>query len=137
MQVCTSLQTDNHANTSPLSFLQARCPSCRPTNSIKALKAIQSTEQYNDNQLKKTKRKQKITGKTKVHKSEFSVADSDMTVLWDSYHTAHQQSQLGDPIPQPMITKLVLSLQTTIFTHFFLRGVLSTLSCRKPISFVC
>ena len=24
----------------PLSFLQARCPSCRPTNSVKALKAI-------------------------------------------------------------------------------------------------
>ena len=38
LQVCTSLQTDNHANTSPLSFLQAGCPSCRPTNSVKALK---------------------------------------------------------------------------------------------------
>jgi len=42
MQVCTSLQTDNHANTPPLSFLQAGCPSCRPTNSVKALKDIQS-----------------------------------------------------------------------------------------------
>jgi len=40
MQVCTSLQTDNHTNTPPLSFLQAGCPSCRPTNSVKALKAI-------------------------------------------------------------------------------------------------
>jgi len=39
MQVCTSLQTDNHASILPLSFLQAGCPSCRPTNSIKALKA--------------------------------------------------------------------------------------------------
>jgi len=39
MQVCTSLQTDNHASTPPLSVLQAGCPSCRPTNSIKALKA--------------------------------------------------------------------------------------------------
>jgi len=38
MQVCTSLQTDNHANIPPLSFLQAGCPSCRPTNSVKALK---------------------------------------------------------------------------------------------------
>ena len=38
MQVCTSLQTDNHASTPPLSFLQAGCLSCRPTNSIKALK---------------------------------------------------------------------------------------------------
>jgi len=34
MQVCTSLQTDNHASTSPLSFLQAGCPSCCPTNSV-------------------------------------------------------------------------------------------------------
>ena len=40
VQVCTSLQTDNHASTPPLSFLQAECPSCRPTNSVKALKAI-------------------------------------------------------------------------------------------------
>jgi len=32
-------QTDNHASTPPLSFLQAGCPSCRPTNSVKALKA--------------------------------------------------------------------------------------------------
>jgi len=39
MQVCTALQTDNLASTPPLSFLQAGCPSCRPTNSVKALKA--------------------------------------------------------------------------------------------------
>jgi len=39
MQDCTSLQEDNHASTPPLSFLQAGCPSCRPTNSVKALKA--------------------------------------------------------------------------------------------------
>jgi len=39
MQVYTLLQTDNHASTPPLSFLQAGCPSCRPTNSVKALKA--------------------------------------------------------------------------------------------------
>jgi len=48
MQVCTLLQTDNQASTSLLSFLQAGCPSCRPTNSVKALKAqalkAQSTE---------------------------------------------------------------------------------------------
>ena len=40
MQVCISLQTDNHASTPPLSFLQAGCPSCHPTNSVKALKAF-------------------------------------------------------------------------------------------------
>jgi len=43
MQVCTSLQADNHTSTPPLSFLLAGCPSCRPTNSIKALKAIRAS----------------------------------------------------------------------------------------------
>jgi len=38
MQVCTSLQTDNQHPTTQ--FLQAGCPSCRPTNSVKALMAI-------------------------------------------------------------------------------------------------
>ena len=46
MQVCTSLQTDNHASTTPLSFLQAGCPSCRPTNSVKALKARAHTHTH-------------------------------------------------------------------------------------------
>jgi len=40
MQVCTLLQTGNHTSTPPLSFLQAGCLSCHPTNSVKALKAI-------------------------------------------------------------------------------------------------
>jgi len=38
--ICTSPQTDNHTNTSLLSFLQAGCPYCCPTNSVKALKAF-------------------------------------------------------------------------------------------------
>jgi len=37
MQVCTSLKTDNHASTHHSVFLQAGRPSCRPTNSVKAL----------------------------------------------------------------------------------------------------
>jgi len=39
-QVCSSLQTDNHASTHHC-FLQAGCPSCRPTNNVKALKAVE------------------------------------------------------------------------------------------------
>ena len=46
MQVCTSLQTDNHASTPPLSFLQAGCPSCHLTNSVKALKAQTDWQRY-------------------------------------------------------------------------------------------
>ena len=53
MQVCTSLHTDNHTSTPPLSFLQAGCPSCRPTNSVKALKGKRwssgsSSKSWND-----------------------------------------------------------------------------------------
>jgi len=40
MQVCTALQTDSHTSTPPLSFLQAGCPSCCPTNSVKALMPV-------------------------------------------------------------------------------------------------
>jgi len=51
MQVCTLLQKDNHASTPPLSFLQAGCPSCRPTNSVKALKAISRTWKVLENRI--------------------------------------------------------------------------------------
>ena len=56
MQVCTSFQTDNHASTPPLSFLQAGFPSCHPTNSIKALKAqkISSTMKRKPNEIQNT-----------------------------------------------------------------------------------
>jgi len=48
MQVCTSLQTENHASTPPLSFLQAGRPSCHTTNSVKALKGyIIQVDLYN------------------------------------------------------------------------------------------
>jgi len=43
MQVCTSPRTDTHASTPSLNFLQAGCPSCHPTNSVKALKATYAT----------------------------------------------------------------------------------------------
>jgi len=45
---------DNHVSTSPLSFLQAGCPSCRPTSSVKALKA--QSKQNNREQSKKNSR---------------------------------------------------------------------------------
>ena len=58
----TSLQTDNHATTPPLSFLQAGCPSCRPTNSVKALKA---TCFYPLNDAKR--KRKKAVGETGPH----------------------------------------------------------------------
>ena len=56
--ICKSasrFQTDNHASTPPLSFLQAGCPSCRPTNSVKALKAQWDTKRYEIPSLQKSK----------------------------------------------------------------------------------
>ena len=47
-QVCTSLQTDNHASTATLSFLQAGCPFCCLTNSVKALKALTAQQLHLD-----------------------------------------------------------------------------------------
>jgi len=40
IQVCILFQTDNHASTPPQFFLQAGRPFCRPTNIVKALKAL-------------------------------------------------------------------------------------------------
>ena len=37
MQICTSLQTDNHASPPPLSFLQAGCPSALPAGRASGL----------------------------------------------------------------------------------------------------
>ena len=54
----TSIQTDNHVSTPPLSFLQAGCPSCRPTNSVKALKAKWQVEWVINKNLSKMSAKQ-------------------------------------------------------------------------------
>ena len=54
MQICTSLQTDNQASTPPLSFLQTECPSYRPTNSVKALKAPSIGEPVHPKQYRGT-----------------------------------------------------------------------------------
>jgi len=50
MQVCTLLQTDNHASTPPLSFVQAGCPSCCPTNCLNALKASKLLQDVYENE---------------------------------------------------------------------------------------
>jgi len=41
-------QTHNHASIPPLNFLQAGCPSCHPTNSIKPLKEQVERKTYGE-----------------------------------------------------------------------------------------
>jgi len=74
MQDCTSLQADNHASTTPLSFLQTGCPSCRPTNSVKALKA------------QKQAKKQAINDKLQGSVATYLRYDGFKSVnIWQSY----------------------------------------------------
>ena len=83
IQVCISLQTDNHVSTSPLSFLQAGCPSCRPTNSVKALKAIQrwSVSVYTvHGQWSPQPRRRRLGRFNRSAASRFCPADTDHTI---------------------------------------------------------
>jgi len=41
-------QTVNHASNPPLTFFKDGCPSCRPTKSVKALKATQERDYMQD-----------------------------------------------------------------------------------------
>jgi len=82
MQVCNSLQTDNHASTLPLSFLQAGCPSCRPTNSVKALKA--HTHPFNG----------PFSGTTRVGRYQKGKTNLDFTEARDSVWQWHQLSHM-------------------------------------------
>jgi len=46
MQICISLQTKKPRQHPITQFLQAGCPSRRPTNSVKALKELKEASQY-------------------------------------------------------------------------------------------
>ena len=63
---------DNHASTPPLCFLQAGCPSCRPTNSVKALKAVVCLQcfDYEDNTTIKEHNTKKIHSKLNTPQTE-------------------------------------------------------------------
>ena len=100
MQVCTSHQTDNHASTPPLSFLQAGCPFCRPTNSVKALKELVKLSELINYRRKK--------------RMSLCVNSSLMTVTYPSLH------QLDDGVQRKSqnITVAVILLHTFYRTFF-------------------
>jgi len=89
-QVCTSLQTENHASTTPLSFLQAGCPFCHPTNSVKALKAHiiharTHARTFNGFFSRTTRVSRNQKGKTSLHFTE--ARDSE----WQWHQLGHMQ----------------------------------------------
>ena len=82
MQFCTLLQTDNHDSTPPRSFLQAGCPSCHPTNSVKALKAIRQQQQQPFNGP--------FSGTTRVSRYQKGITNLDFNEARDSEWQWHQ-----------------------------------------------
>ena len=61
MQICTLTQTHNNAGISPLSFLEAECPSCRPANSVEALKANSLHKSASEFQIKMVRLQENVT----------------------------------------------------------------------------
>ena len=93
MQVCNSLQADNHASTPPLSFLQAWCPSCRPTNSVKALKALSKHwSHYFRKKLKELFYQNTQYGKTKWLLNFISQCSNTIEERWKCPLYTHRQT---------------------------------------------
>ena len=123
MQVCTSLQTDSHANTPQLSFLQAECPSSCPTNSVNTVendffgfakvKWLHQTSEVD----KAVRFSCKIFTGFNVQKSLKSVN------FWQSYSTNEKVDFLGGTqgtyasVPQPNVLITVWSMQLPAITH--------------------
>jgi len=90
MQVCSSLQTDNHASTPPLSFLQAGCPFCRPTNSVKALKANIIAGYFKINHKVALKEGNSSCVFTLYHPIETPQIRPSMLIIWAQSHNKHK-----------------------------------------------
>ena len=121
MQVCTSLQTDNHASTPPLSFLQAGCTSCRPTNSVKALKAVDGSRNsrlYDTHQskLSSTNEVYYAAPMHRVYYSEASAMPQNSTQLLKLNCINHRIHQLSSS-PGKRAVKRCVFLQSLAPNH--------------------
>ena len=122
VQVYTSLQTDNHTSTSPLSFLQAGCPSCRPTNSVKALKALLcGVLKENGLVTSETDLHKQTTQKGKV--SPYSITESrvpELILVLGSQPAGEVSHKPGSRLPllstRPAVTLATLKRAATNFT---------------------
>jgi len=84
MQACTLLQTDTTPAPHHSVFLQAGCPSCRPTNSVKALKAVHNTHTHTHTHPFNGP----LSGSTQV--SRYQKTNLDFTEARDSEWQWHQ-----------------------------------------------
>ena len=72
---------DNHANIPPLSFLQAGYPSCRPTNSVKALKDKALKERIYKLNLQKNTESPKTADSSPVPQNIVDIDASEWHIL--------------------------------------------------------
>jgi len=101
MQVCTSLQTDNHASTPPLSFLQAGCPSCRPTNSVKALKALEPRTEMVQVERSLNSRLEDVRCRLEASQSSNRTMQNYVHFLKNAYTSAFNDSTLAMNVSPP------------------------------------
>jgi len=130
MQMCTSHQTDNHASTPPLSFLQAGCPSCHPTNSVKALKAHTHTHPFNVPSSVTTWVGRYQKGKTNLDFTE--TRDSE----WQWQPLGHMQVRISLQSDNHASTPIRKShVHTALLTSIAVSFSLSASNCHGPIIF--
>jgi len=120
MQICSLTKTHNHATIPPLTFLQARCPSCCPTNSVKAQKG--------DKILRLSRLVFKICNnlyKYKTIKATTSITSYSVVMLftvlqWPTEHLSKVLTRCKQQI-QPLVddaTKLRPNLKPALFFCF-------------------
>jgi len=108
-----------HASTPPLSILQARCPSCHPTNSVKALKTINTTENIQH----------------KLHSLSIMSRVAIQSLLQPFYDSLDlDRDNPGEPVPEESFTHSHLSWSSVIpyflTPSFIIHGIL-------PVQFTC
>ena len=112
---------DNHANIPPLSFLQARCPSCQPTNSVKALKAI-----------KTAKHRSKMPCRTETAMQDSAIYTRNHKLICEEPHggmATHHGREQSHPLHVPAV---LCPLQTSLIIQplvCYIHVVWSTPQC--------
>ena len=104
--ILLKLETDNHASIPLISFLQAGCPSCHPTNSIKALKAQSldwywQTKQYRKIQINKLNTNEK-SKQPKMQQNKTTLVQLPLTTLGQETRWAYSATP---PSPHRAMTK--------------------------------
>jgi len=131
--ISTSLQTDNHASISPLGFLQARCPSCRPANSVKALIHAKCNNSTNTSVYGTV-----VIAKAIVRVHLVYVMNAD--ICWSNQWTWAMSPPVGCYRAQPPSPFIIITLSRNWYLFYCLmesRRLNLPSHCSKDVNAVC